>query len=187
MRFATVLTLKRVGIVSSCAGVLATIACADGRQTPTSPSANGVVSTLTAPGEVRTGGPITGAALAASPRSGVLHVEKGCPAPGYTGQAGDFCTVVASNIKGLEVGATITYASAMAGTSLDSDVVITMPGPGNNKIYGHCQLEVLTVLGECTFSGGSGKFTHFQGQAGVSFLSGTTWAWDGTYSFSPRD
>jgi hypothetical protein len=34
-----------------------------------------------------------------------------------------------------------------------------------------------------TFSGGTGKFKHFHGEAVVTHLGGANWAWDGTYSF----
>jgi hypothetical protein len=66
-------------------------------------------------------------------------------------------------------------------------VVLDPPGPGNNTAFGHCELEFATGVGRCTFSGGTGKFTWFQASVAVSYLGGPNWAWDGTYSFSPRD
>ena len=103
----------------------------------------------------------------------------------YTGQAGSFCTFTSSNLKAIEVGSRVVYASAAGAAALDSDVTLVV-GPGNTA-FGHCHLEFATGVGLCTFSGGTGKFTHFQARANVSYLGGPNWAWDGTYSFSPHD
>jgi hypothetical protein len=105
----------------------------------------------------------------------------------YFGQAGEFCTITSSNLEQIEVGSKVIYASAAGATSLDSDVVLDPPGPGNNRAFGHCHLDFATGLGLCTFSGGTGKFTHFHASADVSYVSGVDWAWDGTYSFSPHE
>lgn len=116
------------------------------------------------------------ASLAAASRSGALHVTKECSQ--YTGAAGSFCTITSSNIKGIEVGSTVIYASAAGATSLDP------PGPGNNLAFGHVTLNFLTGTGVATFSGGTGKFKHFTARAAVSYLGGPNWAWDGTYGFN---
>ena len=169
MKFTIVLTMKRVANGCLCAGVLAVVGCADGRGVPTSPSATAAVSGL----------------AATAPRSGDLHVTKECSA--YTGAAGAFCTITSSNVKEIEVGSRIVYAQAAGATSLDSDVVLDLPGPGNNRAFGHCALDFATGRGLCTFSGGTGKFTWFHASANVSYGGGPNWAWDGTYSFSPGD
>ena len=108
----------------------------------------------------------------------------------YAGQAGDSCTIAGSNLKEIETGSRVTYAQAadfVHGT-LDSDVVLDPPGPGNNTASGHCHLNLVTGLGLCTFSGGTGKFTFFKASVDVSPpTDGVNWHWDGTYSFSPRD
>jgi hypothetical protein len=101
----------------------------------------------------------------------------------YTGLAGSFCTITSSSLKQIEVGSKVVYASAAGATSLDSDVILDPPGPGNNTAFGHCRLEFATGVGLCTFSGGTGKFTHFNARVVVSYLGGPNWAWDGTYSF----
>ncbi|HEU4749330.1 MAG TPA: hypothetical protein VFS56_12575 [Gemmatimonadaceae bacterium] len=101
----------------------------------------------------------------------------------YTGLAGSFCTITSSNLKQIEVGSRVVYAEAAGATSLDSDVVLDPPGPGNNAAFGHCSLEFATGVGLCTFSGGTGTFTHFRARVVVSYLGGPNWAWDGTYSF----
>jgi hypothetical protein len=138
-------------------------------------------SDLTAPNQLGPEGPFS----VSSPRSGTLHVEKECSE--YTGQAGSFCTITSSNLKQIEPGSRVVYAQAAGATSLDSDVTLDPPGPGNNAAFGHCTLDFVTRVGRCTFSGGTGKFTWFQADVAVSHLGGRNWAWDGTYSFSPRD
>jgi hypothetical protein len=121
--------------------------------------------------------------VAASPRSGDLQITKECSE--YTGQAGSFCTFVSSNIRAIPAGARIYYASAAGPTSLDTDVTI-VAGPGNIAT-GHCTLDFLALPGRCTFSGGTGQFTHFQAWAAVSVDGSDLWHWDGAFSFSPRD
>ncbi len=166
MSFAT----TRVVLGCACAGVLAAVGCAGA---PTSPSASTPASRL---------------AAASFPRSGALHVTKECSV--WTGQAGDFCTITSSNLQEIEVGSKVFYARAADFTtlSLDSDVVLDPPGPGDNTASGHCRLNLATGNGLCTFSGGTGKFTHFAASVNVSPpTDGVNWHWDGTYSFNPTD
>jgi hypothetical protein len=138
-------------------------------------------SETTAPKQLESEG-----SLAASlPRSGALHVTKECST--YTGHAGDICTITSSNLKEIEVGSRVVYASDAVGASLDTDVRLDPPGPGNNAAFGHCALSLATGIGVCNFSGGSGKFTWFHASIAVSYLGGPNFAWDGTYSFSPGD
>jgi len=122
-------------------------------------------------------------AVAASPRSGALQVTKECSE--YTGQAGSFCTFTSSNIKAIEAGDRIVYAEAAGAGFLDTDVVI-VAGPGNIAT-GHCTLVFASLPGLCTFSGGTGTFTHFHASAAVSVDATGLWHWEGTYSFGPQD
>ena len=170
------LTLQRVVIACVCAAALVAVGCANGSVNPVSPSASPGVSSLAAPG----------ATSASFPRSGALHVTKECST--YAGGAGDVCTITSSNVKEIEVGSKVVYAQAanFSTLSLDSDVVLDLPGPGNNTASGHCDLNLVTGIGLCTFSGGTGKFTHFHASANVSYLGGPDYAWDGTYSFDPQ-
>ena len=163
----------RVVIACFCAAALAAVGCADGSVNPVSPSASPAVSSL---------------ASSSFPRSGALHVTKECSA--YTGQAGEICTITSSTLDAIEVGSRVVYARAadFVTFTLDSDVVLDPPGPGNNTASGHCHLNLVTGIGLCTFSGGTGKFTHFAASVNVSPpTDGVNWHWDGTYSFEPRD
>ena len=170
MKFAIFLIMRRVAIGCVWTGTLAAIACADGPTVPTSPSASAAAESLSK----------------SSPRSGELHVTKNCD--DYTGQAGDFCTITSSNLKQIEAGSRVIYASAAVAGSLDGRVVLDLPGPGNNTAFGHCQLNLGTGVGLCTFSGGTGKFTHFHADdLRVSNVGELNFAWNGTYSFSPND
>lgn len=121
--------------------------------------------------------------VAASSRSGNLHVTKECSE--YTFEAGSFCTFTSSNIKAIKPGDRIVYAQAAGPGSLDTDVLI-VAGPGN-VAAGHCTLVFASLPGRCTFSGGTGKFNHFHASAAVSVDAAGLWHWDGTYSFRPQD
>jgi hypothetical protein len=115
-------------------------------------------------------------------QSGALNVTKECSA--YTGHAGDFCTITSSSLTQIEVGSRVVYASDAVGTSLDTDVVLNQPAPGTDTAFGHCALSLETGVGQCTFSGGTGRFTSFHATVAVSHLDGPNYAWTGTYDFS---
>src|SRR5262245_17997215 len=161
---------KRIVLACFWAGALSAVGCAG---SPTSPSASMAASSL---------------AIASTPRNGDLHVTKDC-AGTYNFQAGDFCTIKSSNVAEIEARSKIIYAAAanLATLTLDSDVVLDPPEPGNNLAFGHCRVDLATGLGRCTFSGGTGKFTHFKASVNVAPLGGLSFAWEGTYSFVPRD
>ena len=115
-----------------------------------------------------------------TPRSGALHAVKECSQ--YTGLAGSFCTITASNLKALAPGSKVIYATSADATSLDSDFVIDM-GHGTTA-HGHVLLSFVTASGEITINGGTGLMRGFHARAAVSF-DGAFWHWDGTYWFSP--
>ena len=121
--------------------------------------------------------------VAASPRSGDLHITKECG--DYHGLAGQFCTFVSSDIRAIEPHDRIYYASPVVGATLDTDVTL-VAGPGN-VARGHCRLDFLALPGLCTFSGGTGKFEHFHAWASVSADGTGLWHWDGQFSFRPND
>jgi len=153
-----------------CAGALASAACSGGLGSPTSPSAGAVVS-----------GPPAASPLS-SARDGDVHVTKECS--GFNGLEGSHCTITTSNIKAIEVGSKVIYLQpGQLFSAVGSDVVLDTPGPGNNKAFGHCSL----ALGQCDFSGGTGKFSWFQASIDVtSNLDGSVWYWEGTYDYSPH-
>jgi len=138
------------------------------------PAATGPVSYDVTPG--------ISAAQASSARSGALNVRKECSA--YTGHAGEICTITSSNVKAIEVGSTIRYAKDAVDGFLDTDVILNPPGPGNNVAFGHCTLSLVTGVGACSLSGGTGRFTWFQADVDVSPLGGPDFAWNGTYRYS---
>lgn len=118
---------------------------------------------------------------AANPRSGSLHATKECS--GFTGAAGSFCMITTSNLPAIEVHSKILYLQPSALlTPAGTDVILDLPGPGNNAAFGNCSLAV----GHCSFWGGTGKFTWFHASVAVSFIDGPNWAWDGTYDFSAK-
>jgi hypothetical protein len=121
------------------------------------------------------------AAGSASPRSGDLHVTKECSQ--YFGHAGEHCTITWSSLNAIASGMRVVYASAAGADGLDSDLVLD--GPGNNDAFGHVTLDFHTLSGEVTFSGGTGRFSGFHARVDVTHVVGTSWRWDGTYSFTP--
>jgi hypothetical protein len=122
----------------------------------------------------------------ASRRSGPLHIQKECST--YTGQANDICTITKSNLRELGVGSVIRYAQgATADGMLSSDVTIDPPGRGENVAFGHCALSLVTGIGECRISGGTGEFKKFRARAAVSPLGLPNFAWDGQYSFGGKE
>jgi hypothetical protein len=184
MRLAT----QRAVMACFCVAAPAAIGCGDGSVNPVSPTARPAVSSLAAARSGTVAAPVS----APFPRSGDLHVTKECSSPGYTGQAGDFCTITSSNVHAIEVGSRVVYGQAAdfvsIPPSLDSDVVLDVPGPGNNTALGRCRLNFATGSGRCTFSGGTGKFTNFHASVDVSPpTDGVNWHWTGTYGFDPRD
>jgi hypothetical protein len=116
----------------------------------------------------------------ATPRSGTLKVDKECS--GFTGLPGSFCTFYASNVGWAPVDTNILYLQP---DQNPTDVILDPPGPGNNKAFGSCDLPD-GFNGVCTFTGGTGKFTHFHATITVTYLGGLNFHWEGPYSFSPK-
>jgi len=167
--------IRRKLLIASATIAAVLITACDGPGSPTAPSTS---PTITAK-QAQAGN--SGELSASSKRSGALHATKECSA--YTGLAGAYCTITSSNIKAIEIGSRVVYAKAKDPTSLDSDVTLYPPGSDKSVAYGHVVLDFLTRRGMITFSGGTGKFKHFQASAVVLFLGAPNWAWDGTYSF----
>jgi len=121
------------------------------------------------------------------PRSGAFHLTKQCLE--YTGLPGGFCSITASDLEQIEVGSKVYYASAATPTSLDSDIIIDPPGPGNNQAFGHVVLDRVAAVGTINIRGGTGKFTHFNADI-VSTRTNAAlriWSLVGTYSFDPQN
>jgi hypothetical protein len=118
-------------------------------------------------------------AVSATPRSGELHITKDCT--GYTGLAGQTCTITASNVRAIPDGTRIVYASGVVNGVLDSDMTIEA-GPGN-VANGHVTLDLSALSGDVELSGGTGKFTHFQASVAVAHAGGDLWTWDGSFDF----
>jgi hypothetical protein len=117
---------------------------------------------------------------ASSGRKGDLHVTKECSA--YTGLAGQFCTIIESNLKAIPKGSRVFYdqAAGIPAGLLDSNVVLDA-GHGNRAV-GRCTLDLTSYLGVCTFSAGTGQLAGFHASVDVSFRDGV-FDWDGSYRF----
>lgn len=103
---------------------------------------------------------------------------------GFNGEPGSFCEFKSSSTKEIELYSRIYYLRPMdVFTPAGTDVILDLPGPGNNQAFGHCALNATVGVGLCTFSGGTGKFTNFHGSFVVSNPSGLSWDLNGPYSF----
>jgi hypothetical protein len=139
-----------------------------------------LVLAVAAAGIVATAGPAR-----STERSGALHVTKECSE--YNFAAGDFCTITSSNINAIRPGMRVVYTSAADLTHgvLNSDLVID--GRGHNTAFGHVVLDLSTLSGVVTLSGGTGRFTHLHaGPITVACPAFPDCSWDGPYSFSPQ-
>lgn len=124
---------------------------------------------------------LTPAVSASSARAGALHLAKECSA--YTGAAGDYCTIVRSNLDVIKAGSRVYYLEALDGNSFDGDVML-YAGQGN-AAFGHCKVDYATATGRCTLRGGIGQFKGFRADVVVSPdpNSDVGALWDGTYRF----
>ncbi|HXQ77481.1 MAG TPA: hypothetical protein VN797_04710 [Gemmatimonadaceae bacterium] len=128
--------------------------------------------------------PRAGIADRESARSGWLHAVKNCG--GYHGLAGQSCILTSTNLRQIPDGSTVTYASALGTTTLNSDIIITPPGPGNSVAFGHVDLNLITRTGVATLNGGTGVFKHFSATVNIVKIvtaDGHDWTWDGPFSF----
>jgi hypothetical protein len=117
-----------------------------------------------------------------SPRRGILHLTKECSQ--YTGAAGSFCTVTASNLDAIPVGTKdVAVDAANADGSLDTDIVFYTRG--HNMAFGHVVIAAPPAeVGRVTFSGGTGQFRTFRAKLVLRCpLTGVTCTLDGPYSF----
>jgi hypothetical protein len=123
-------------------------------------------------------------------QSGQLHIVKDCPKSTYQGGAGQYCTVLTSDLAQIPPGSKIYYDQAAgvptaAGTSyLDSNIFVYV-GPDDWAV-GRCTLNLVDYLGLCTLSDGKGQLAGVTARVNVTYKpggDGYQFAWDGTYSF----
>jgi len=113
-------------------------------------------------------------------RTGTLHLEKECSE--YTGEAGAFCTISASNFEAIPVGSKVVYAeAATADHGLDTDIVVNTPD--GETAYGHVTLDGATQTGTVTLAGGTGPLAELKGELTVGPLEEPSYRWDGPYSY----
>jgi cephalosporin hydroxylase len=118
-------------------------------------------------------------------------LTKECSA--YTGLAGDYCTVIQSNVNQVPVGSRVYYlvAADLEQGTYDGDVELRVKH--DHVAFGHVIVTDLfstipnTVIGTGSFSGGTGRFKGFHAQIVISVDNNPLFAdWDGTYSFSRK-
>jgi len=108
-----------------------------------------------------------------------MHLEKECSA--YTGAAGAFCTIVASDFDAIPIGSKVVYRDAAnASGGLDCDIVVETPGGGS--VNGHVVLDGSTQAGTVTLRGGTGEFAALSADLVVAHTTGVNYTWEGSYS-----
>jgi len=118
--------------------------------------------------------------LPTSAENGTLHVEKECSQ--FTGEAGSFCTITASNFVAIPAGSKVVYKDAVkADGGLDTDIVINTPD--GDTATGHVLLDGKTETGTVTLTGGTGKLAKLAGNLKVAPLGAPNYSWDGSYSY----
>jgi hypothetical protein len=114
---------------------------------------------------------------------GLVRITKECTE--YSGAAGAFCTITSSNIPAIPVGSKVLYSQAagVPANLLDSNVVLDAGSA--NRAVGRCTLDLLTGLGICTFSDGTGSLAGFRARVNVSppGEGSVDWTWRGKFQF----
>jgi hypothetical protein len=125
------------------------------------------------------------AVSASPPQTGALHIAKDCS--NYTGAAGDYCTIVSSNVDAIKPASRVYYLEALQGDSYDGDVML-YAGRGN-AAFGHCKVNYTASTGRCIFTGGVGRFRSFFADVAVSAdpTNPAGALWNGTYIFGIPD
>ena|SRR2546423_15316034 len=127
----------------------------------------GPTSALTAPGSAASS---RESDEARGSHRGTLHLEKECSQ--YTGMAGSFCTITASNLAEIPIG-TREFAlkdADLNAATLNSDGVLFVRD--GQLALNHCAIfdifATAGVIGNCVFSGGIGHLRGFQAKLVVS-------------------
>jgi len=150
-----------------CGGVLAAVGCAEGRGIPTSPSATGVVSVLSAP---------LPSAARTAPHA-VLLLTKTCDAI-------DHCTVITSSSGPFPVGSDVNYFGPLLESRTTSRILVTTPG--GDTAEGHCSVSYKTGTGTCVIIGGTGALAGLHANLEVSSdVDFVVFTWEGRYHFEP--
>jgi hypothetical protein len=116
-----------------------------------------------------------------------LQLTKECSE--YTGQAGDHCTVIKSNVQQIPAGSTVTYLedADLVNLTFDGDVVLRA-APAD-AAFGHCIVtDLVKAIGNCEFSSGSGNLSGFRASVVVSGDRDPLLAhWKGWFSLNQGD
>jgi hypothetical protein len=123
------------------------------------------------------------ASVAASERSGRLHIMKECTE--NTGGPGAFCTITYSNLAAIPKGSKIYYDQAGDTVPGVFDSEIVLDARNGNRAVGRCTLDGLTAVGICTISDGIGELAGFHARVDVTPTTDFAhYDWRGTYGFA---
>jgi hypothetical protein len=122
---------------------------------------------------------MAGPVLAAGPEPKPLSLTKECSK--FTAHSGDFCSITASSLDLIPVGAKVFYYGPVIGPAILSTAIVLDAGEGNTAI-GYCNVDLPKSAGACTFWAGSGTLTGFQALVNLTVDSTGLFHWDGSYS-----
>ena len=125
---------------------------------------------------------------AQSRHSGQIHFVKDCAT--FSGLAGSYCTIVASDLEEIPIGSQIYYDQPGGGPPigsgiLDSNILVYVGT--NDWAVGRCTLDGNNNLGVCTLQDGTGPLAGFNARVDVAYKpggDGALFTWDGIYRFN---
>src|SRR5215470_12332339 len=121
----------------------------------------------------------TAPSSASTPES--LQIFKECSQ--FTGHVGDHCTITYSSLEAIPPLTKVFYFGPVlpASTPYNPNRIssaVVLETPGGDTATGHCTLSQKTLLGTCTFEGGTGVLTGFHAIVSVSVESTGLFHWD---------
>jgi len=117
--------------------------------------------------------------VSASSPSHPLHATKDCST--FTGVAPSPCTIAASNVGAIPVGAKVWYTGPVLTNSYFLSSNVELDAGHGNSANGYCIFEARTSTGMCTFWEGTGRLAGFHAIAHVTIDAVGLFHWDGTY------
>ncbi|MFN0115992.1 MAG: hypothetical protein ACKVPY_15075 [Paracoccaceae bacterium] len=119
-------------------------------------------------------------ARADDPAMQPLHLVKECSQ--WTGQPGDYCSIIKSDLEAIPVGTRIFYYGPLMASVVLSSIIVIDAGGGSTAI-GNCSVNNTESTGTCSFWAGSGALRGFQALVTLSVdPNGTDYHWDGSYA-----
>lgn len=125
---------------------------------------------------------IRASAVSATSTPHEAHLTKDCST--YTGVAPSLCTISASDLGVIPVGAKVWYLGPVLTNSYFLSSNVSVDAGNGNKATGYCIFEAKESVGLCTFWEGIGNLARFTAVFNVTIDTQGLWHLDGIYYFS---